>query len=80
MSAQKETQAFKKKLKKDISDVQFKADLLSGQAQLDSLKIKGKKVKATKPNVVNKNLPEFMRFMEANYKNSLIKLELKKRL
>lgn len=79
MSAQKETQAFKKKLKKDISDVQFKADLLSGQAQLDSLKVKGKKVKA-KPNVVNKNLPEFMRFMESNYKNSLIKLELKKRL
>lgn len=77
---QQEVAAFKRKLKKDISDVQLKADLLSGTAELSSIKVKGKKVKATKTAVVNKNLPEFMKFMEANYKNSNIKVELKKRI
>lgn len=79
---QQEIQAIHKKLKKDISDIQTKADLLSGNAEISTINVKGKKVSAIKQSqsVGNKNLPKFLKFMEENYKNSNINVELKKRI
>lgn len=77
---QTEVAAIHKKFKKDISDIQTKADLLAGTAQINTITVKGKKIPAIKKVEINKNLPEFMRFMEANYKNSNIKVELKRKI
>lgn len=76
----KEISTFKRRLKRDISNEQFKADLLSGTASIENIRVKGKLKKASTGVVINKNLSEFMKFMEGNYKNSNIKVELKKRI
>lgn len=79
---QKEIANFKAKLNKEINTVQGKADLLSGRTQISHLNKKGKKVDAKKKEETDKNsnLPKFMKFMEQNYKGSMLKVELKKRI
>lgn len=78
---QKEIADIHKKFKKDISDIQTKADLLSGKAEISTINVKGKKVSAIKkPEPINKNLPKFLDFMEKNYQNSQIKVKLIKRV
>lgn len=88
MAAQKQSQAdietaeFKRKIKKDITTVQAQADLLAGITEVDDSRIlKGKKVTSKKPTIDQPtNLPRFLDFMEENYKNSMIKVQLKKRI
>lgn len=75
-----EIAAIHKKFKQDIADVQTKADLLSGQLQINTVNVKGKKVPAVKKVEVNRNLNEFIKFMEGNYKSSMLKVSLKKRV
>lgn len=75
-----EVAAIHKKFKADIADVQTKADLLSGQLQISTVQVKGKKVPAVKKVEVNRNLNEFIKFMEGNYKSSMLKVSLKKRV
>lgn len=75
-----EVAAIHKKFKQDIADVQTKADLLSGQLQINTVNVKGKKVPAVKKVEVNRNLNEFIKFMEGNYKSSMLKVSLKKRM
>lgn len=75
-----EIAAIHKKFKQDIADVQTKADLLSGQLQINTVNVKGKKVPAVKKLEVNTNLNEFIKFMEGNYKSSMLKVSLKKKV
>ena len=87
MATQKQTQAdiekaeFKKKIKKDITTVQAQADLLAGITEVDDSRIlKGKKVSSKKPTNQPSNLSKFLNFMEENYKNSMIKVKLKRKI
>lgn len=75
-----EIAAIHKKFKQDIADVQTKADLLSGQLQINTVNVKGKKVPAVKKVEINKNLNRFIEFMETNYKSSMLKVTLKKKV
>ena len=75
-----EIAAIHKKFKQDIADVQTKADLLSGQLQINTVNVKGKKVPAVKKVEISKNLNRFIEFMETNYKSSMLKVTLKKKV
>lgn len=84
-SIQKQQQKIKKQMRDDILGTQSLANQLSGSETIGTAKLNKTdktKAKTTQPTQVvdGKKLDKFLDFMQKNYKDSLVNVELKRRI
>lgn len=84
-SIRKQQEKIKNQMRDDIKGTQSVANQLTGKEEIGTKKLRDSKktdAKTTQPTatVDKRKLEKFLNFMESNYKESLLKVELKRKV